>query len=89
MSDLRNYIGGTIEDPCPTGPTAFKIFGSLYCNAEDYAAWKTRLQVMYKQALLPTWNAYLATLPKGVEGSGGGKSLCRGIASGRKNWEKG
>jgi hypothetical protein len=66
MAELRNYIGGTIDDPCPTGPTAFKIFGSLYCNAEDYAAWKTRLQVMYQQAILPTWNAYLAIVPDGA-----------------------
>lgn len=62
MSELRNYIGGTIANPCPTGPSAFKVFGSLYCNAEDYAAWKLRLKVMYTQAILPTWEAYVAAM---------------------------
>lgn len=56
---LRNYLGGSVENPCPEGNTPFKWFGSDYCNAADYEAWKLRIQRMWKVAIEPTWNEYI------------------------------
>lgn len=64
---LRNYIGGTVEDPCPTrGPVQW--FGSEYCNANDYAAWRLRIKRMWEVGLEPTWNEYVRSGAAMMEG---------------------
>lgn len=57
--ELKNYIGGTESDPCPTGLTTFKIFGSLYCNTRDYDSWRLAARDMYTRGILPTWEQYV------------------------------
>ena len=56
-SNLRNYVGGTIDDPCPTGG-AFAWWAGKYCNVSDYSAWWNRSWDMFTQAITPTWIAY-------------------------------
>ncbi len=57
MPELRNYVGGTVDDPCPTtGVIAW--WGGDYCSSADYRAWRTRAGDLFKQAIEPTWKAY-------------------------------
>lgn len=56
-SNLRNYVGGTIADPCPTGGV-FAWWAGKYCSAGDYQAWWNRSWDMFTGAITPTWIAY-------------------------------
>lgn len=56
---VANYIGGTESDPCPTG---IGFLGSLYCNDNDYRAWRLAAKMLYTQGILPSWEQYVAGL---------------------------
>ena len=57
--ELQNYIGGTVDDPCPTAG-AFSLWAGSYCSYADYRAWRNRARSLFTGAIQPAYWAYAA-----------------------------
>lgn len=56
VPNIRNYVGGSLEDPCPTGGVFAWALGN--CRGEDLDSWKLSARDMWRDAIEPTWDAY-------------------------------
>ena len=65
MSEIRNYIGGTIVDPCPTGGVFAWAVGK--CARRDYLSWKLAARDVWREGIEPTWVAYADAQVEGWE----------------------
>ena len=57
--ELKNYIGGTVDDPCPTAG-AFSLWAGSYCSYSDYRAWRIRARDIFTQAIQPAYWSFAA-----------------------------
>ena len=71
MAELKNYTGGTVDDPCPTGGV-FAAWAGKYCSYGDYRAWRIRARDMFTQAVQPAYWAWAEAAYRDRIASGAG-----------------
>ena len=57
MTELKNFAGGTVDDPCPTAG-AFALWAGSYCSYNDYRAWRIRARDLFANAIQPAYFAW-------------------------------